>query len=302
MSEEITRSVDAPDPDPNRIKEKFDDYIETLDDLIENSESNVEAITQQKDAAANVTVQERTARDRTKDHKEEYININDYISQPINKKAEILTQNATSAKAVGATLETTLSNAVKEIKKIETKVAELKSAFCELDNAIKNRCEQSTLTKLRKIMYDGENVEQIVERLSKDVDDMQLEASAATGDAVKASSILAIIDLNDLVSKGEDVKSKVTGFKTDVDANLVFSQESLTQKQTQLETALADEHMKVDALAVAQAELDSLIATKDSIYRLGNFGNIPGTDDMKEVIEDVNQCITPPNTEKNDKK
>lgn len=295
------KSKQDPNPENNDAKNsiertlaEIEKYLIGVSRLKSESENEKNSKEETKKTSKEVLDNNEDNRNRANDHYQEYICINDEISQPLNQDALELEKSLLELKRLDDELGTKLSTALLSIKQVSSKLGTIVSAFSELDSAIKNSCEQQNLTKLKAIDFVSK-----VNHESERADTICQAANKNSADAVKTSGIKALINTQGFITAGTKVKTATAEFKADTDENITFSTEILNTNQTEFNNSLiALETAKNDIKIAQQADV-ALLGLSDFIKRNDT------SEEMDELVEKAKECFinesseTEEDTEKN---
>lgn len=242
-------------PASNDIQQVFKNFTDALtNDEISAASHQYEILgssAQQKEEI--FKMKRKDWEDAVKMH-DEYTAIQEQISIKLGKATEEFVNNITDTNSEFGELGTHLDQSISCIKETQQKFLAVITAVNELENAIKNHCNNRDA----EVLEDEIGLSSHLSVLKTCAVEACNEAGASFDEAVKAAGIKALLNLESMVTLANTLQANVQSFNEDVNTQLTATETGAAEKRDLLNTAIEELCKVNDDLATKGDQLNAL--------------------------------------------
>ncbi len=235
-------------PDLDMVKAKFADYVEKLQDGEIKEVRNAWDITgKTQEHAIEALERLKSLYEIVSKTQHEYNQFNRNVALQLVQEKDDLTAYIGSYQTLYTELTTGLQETCLTIKEINKKMIAVKNEANQLEQAVKDTCNQQDAndldTKLKldlKLGTKTANFSEAVKNLHNQADYSLQDTVEIFNAAVKVAGITALLNLDGLSASFAEVGTNVDSLAADVTENIKTNAESAAKQATDYETAIKD--------------------------------------------------------------
>lgn len=280
--EKVDKKPDHDDHDQeDKLKGKFENFHEDLEENeIKDAESACNVAQSNLEGAQNFADNKKDYWDKSETTLHEYEQIKYEISLKLCQGTTDLKSDITESKARFGEMDTLFASSITCIKDVAKKVLDIQTALDGLGNAIKDDCNKNELKEINKIQPP---LNQRMRKLQRHVEEACDKASDNRSNAVKASGVKALLNIDSIESACGEVKVEVDEFKADVEANITKYAQQVVENKKAYEDA-------VNALCTAESSKEMAELLKQGLCNIRDYAD-PDCDrdarDIDDIVEDA---------------